>query len=256
MRHISFLLAGCLSIAFLASGCDRSSDAEDDGGKKKVAKKKAGDKISPLAGKLGVFDDGRIEVPLPKGWKESVNEENSDKDVDKNLARMSGEGIQRYPGILIKVREYDDFKTLGEPDLRKFVRNRSKEVAEEKGFKKKIDVKAKSIKGFHGAEYLYTARISGKSFERLVLETVVDSRLYVLELTTLNALREDARPDLYAVASGLKFPKMTNKPSRGRGSASAEEEDEEATEEEAADEDAADEEMSEDDEKAGEEDSE
>jgi hypothetical protein len=248
MRHITLFLAGCLCLSLFVSGCDRSSDADDDGSRK-VVKKKTGDKISPLAGKLGTFDEGRIEVPLPKGWKESVNEENSDKDVDKNIARMSGEGIQRYPGILIKVREYDDFKTLGEPDLRKFVRNRTKELAEEKGFKK-IDVKQKSIKGFHGAEYLYTARISGKSFERLVLETVVDSRLYVLELTTLNALREEARPDLYAVATGLKFPKMTNKPTRGRSSASEDESEEESSEE-----DTAEEEMPADDEKASEEDS-
>lgn len=144
---------------------------------------------------------------------------------------MSGEGSQRIPGILIKVREYGDFKTLGPPDLRKFVRKRAAEVTEEKGFKKKLNVKQIAIRGFNGAEYAYTATISKKKYERLVLETVVDGRLYSLELTTLFALREESRPQLYAVATGLKFPKMVNKPTRGRGSAAEDDAEEETSDE-------------------------
>lgn len=244
MRRVVYLLAGLFVLSLLVAGCGTNSDADEDPGDKKAAKKSQEPKIAPLAGKLGTFDEGRIEVPLPKGWKDSLNEENSTKDLDKNLARMSGEGSQRIPGILIKVREYGDFKTLGPPDLRKFVRKRAAELPKERNSKGKFDVKQRSLGGFNGAEYAYKLKIGGKSYERLTLETVVDGRLYTLELTTLNLLREESRPQLYAVATGLKFPKMVNKPTRGRGSASEDEEtgdesdaasDEKATDEEKSD---------------------
>jgi hypothetical protein len=238
MRRTLCSLVSCLGILLVIAGCGSISDGEDDAGGKKASKKDT-IKIDPLAGKLGVFDDGRIEVPLPKGWSDSINEENSDKDLDTNLARMARGDVQRLPGIMVRVREYDDFKTLGESDLRKFVRKRNADVPKEKGFKNKLDVKPISLRGFHGAEYAYTVRISGNRYERLTLETVVDGRLYTLELTTLNALREEARPALYAVATGMKFPKMVDKPSSGRdrgdddkeadGDAAEEKEDEEKT---------------------------
>jgi hypothetical protein len=117
---------------------------------------------------------------------------------------------------LVKVREYPDFKTLGPSDLRKFVRRRTDEVTEERNSKKKFNVKQLSLRSFHGAEYAYTVRVGGRPYERLTLETVVDGRLYTFELLTVNGLREESRSALYAVATGLKFPKMINKPSRGR----------------------------------------
>lgn len=223
MPRVVYLLAFSFGLSLLAAGCGSNSDAEDEPVSKK-AKKKSETKIATLAGKLGTFDEGRIEVPLPKGWKDSVNEEAEDNDPNKNLARMSGEGIQRIPGILVKVREYGDFKTLGPPDLRKFVRKRAAEIPAERNAKGKFDVKPLTLDGFNGAEYAYKLKVGGKPYERLTLETVVDGRLYTLELTTLNQLREESRPQLYAVAAGLKFPKMVNKPTRGRASASEDEE--------------------------------
>jgi hypothetical protein len=214
MRYLLLAVIGCLTIALASGGCGRGSGDEGDANAKK-GKESEPIKIDKLAGKLGVFDDGRIEVPLPQGWRGSANEETDEKDRDANLCRMAS-GVQRLPGIMVKVREYGDFKTLGESDLWRFVRNRSNEVPKERGGKGKFDVKSLSLKGFHGVEYAYKVKIGSSPFERLTLETVVDSRLYTLELTTVNGLREEARPALYAVATGLKFPKMANKPSAGR----------------------------------------
>ncbi|MEX2186331.1 MAG: hypothetical protein WD875_06040 [Pirellulales bacterium] len=226
MRTTCYALLGCLGLLLTVGGCRSATDDDASDGKKDAEKEVI--KIAPLAGKLGAFDDGRIEVPLPKGWHESKNEENSKNDLDQNLARMSSGETQRYPGIDIKVREYGDFKTLGESELRKFVRNRSTEVQKEhnpKGDAKvKFDVKPLSLRSFHGVEYAYRVKISGQSLERLTLETVVDSRMYTLELTTVIGLREQARPALYAVATGMKFPKMVNKPSAGRRGRDADDE--------------------------------
>jgi hypothetical protein len=221
-------LLACSGLLTAISGCNRSSDAEDETPKKTSKKNEI--KISPLAGKLGTFDEGRIEVPLPKNWKESVNEEPADNDPNENLGRMNT-GSQRAPGILVKVREYPDFKTLGGSDLRKFVRKRADEITKERGFKNKLDVKPLTLKGgFNGCVYGYTVNIGGRKFDRICVETVVDSRLYTLELFAVKGLREESRPDLYAVAAGLKFPKMINKPSRGRA-----DDEEEATDEESED---------------------
>lgn len=208
------------------AGCGGTDVDESADGKK--GKEKETVKIDPVAGKLDPLDDGRIVVPLPKGWSPSNNEEESDKALDKNLARIRREGALMLPAIMIRVREYAEFKTLGEPDLRKFVRNRGAELEKEKGFKKgKLDVKQLSLNGFNGAEYAYAANIGKppKRFERLVLETVVDGRMYTFELTTVNGLREESRPALYAVATNLQFPKMVNKPTGGRRSRSDADED-------------------------------
>jgi len=246
MPRTLWAFLACCGLVAAGAGCNRSSDADDETPKK--TSKKDDLKISPLAGKLGTFDEGRIEVPLPKNWKESVNEEPADNDPNENLGRMNT-GSQRAPGILVKVREYPDFKTLGESDLRKFVRKRADEITKERGFKKKLDVKQLNLKGgFNGCVYGYTVNIGGKKFDRLTVETVVDSRLYTLELFAVKGLREESRPDLYAVAAGLKFPKMINKPSRGRGADDEEEatdeESEDADSEKSADKEKDDEEMS------------
>jgi hypothetical protein len=169
-----------------------------------------------MEGKLGVFDDGRIEVRMPKGWKESANDENNAKNLEKNLARMSGTGTQRIPGIQFKAREYDGCDKLSvsrESILSAFVRMRSNELPKEKDSRGSFKVEPISIRGFHGAEYAYTVHLGGKSYERLVLETCVEGRLYTLELTTLKGMREESRPALYSVAAALGFPRKADTPS-------------------------------------------
>lgn len=223
MRKPACALLVLSAMLLCVAGCGGTDVDESADGKK--GKEKETVKIDPVAGKLDPLDDGRIVVPLPAKWISSNNEEEDDKSLDKNLARIRQEGALMLPAIMIRVREYAEFKTLGEPDLRKFVRSRGGEVAKERGFKSKLDVKPLSLNGFHGGEYAYTAKIGTKRYERLVLETVVDSRMYTLELTTVNGLREASRPALYAVATKLQFPKMVNKPTGGRRSRSDADED-------------------------------
>ncbi|RIK81997.1 MAG: hypothetical protein DCC68_07410 [Planctomycetota bacterium] len=169
-----------------------------------------------MEGKLGAFDDGRIEIRMPKGWKESANEENRGNDLNKNIARMSGPGLKRLPGIQFKVREYEGFDRLSisrESILAEFVRMRNKELPKERQTKRSFKVRPVSLRAFQGVEYAYAVRLGGKSYERLVLETCVEGRLYTLELTTLKGTREEFRPALYSVAAALEFPLKADTPS-------------------------------------------
>jgi hypothetical protein len=124
----------------------------------------------------------------------------------------------------VRVAPFKEFKTITSANLEEFVEARREAILEPLRKKAKTGVNVKlagdvqpvNAKSFRGIEYLKKGRTkeakSGAGLDLVYLETVVDSRMYTVEMHALLGDAEKYRPAALAVAANLKFPKAKVEP--------------------------------------------
>jgi hypothetical protein len=221
----------CLAFAFSFSGCGSSSTESTSSDAPKAAKKAAKRSMTPgPTGKaLAAADGGRVVVTMPEKWREST----SSKPKEGLLAEIKADDPFLYPRIYVRVAPVKEFNTITSDNLEEFADARRDKLLE--GLKKKAksganvklygDVQPVKVKAFRGIEYWKKGRTGaakGPSLELAYFETVVDSRMYTIELHTLEFDLEKYRPAALAVAASLKFPKAKSLPEETEESEEAE----------------------------------
>jgi hypothetical protein len=206
---------------FLA-GCGSSSGKPADSDKPKVEKKKPSKRSMTVgaAGKaLAAADEGRVVVTMPEGWRDSM----PSKPREGLVAQMKESDVYPYPTIFVRVSPFKEFTTITSSNLEEFVEARREQLLE--GLRKKAknsnvklagDVQPVKAKNFRGIEYLKKGRTKeakgGAGLDLVYLETVVDRRMYTVEMHTLVGDVEKYRPAALTVAANLKFPKAKIEP--------------------------------------------
>ena len=152
-------------------------------------------KLPELADPLPPLDGNRIEVSPPAGWQ--VPSRSS-----KWIARFKQRDDSSYPTILLTAVDYPDLPDVSaEADLKKFAAL----VAEAE---KVPEARPVEIGRFVGVAYRKLGKEPGtisSVVERFFLSTVVAGRKYTLELQTREGTLSTTRPNLMAVAKGIKF---------------------------------------------------
>lgn len=222
----------CFALAPALAGCGSSNKESTKSQNAKATKKVTKRDMTPgPAGKsLAAADDGRIVVTMPEGWRESTPA----KSQEGLIALMRGDVRFPYPTIYVRVAPVKDFKDITSGNLDEFTDARRETLLE--GARKKSksgatlklygDVQPVKVKSFRGIEYLKLGKTStakSAELELAYIETVVDGRMYTIELHTLRPDLEKYRPAALAVAASLKFPKAKIEPEEDAQAEEAEE---------------------------------
>ena len=214
MSDLSLVSYRCLGSALVASflcffvGCD-----EDGGGNYAPPSSSGGDPeqetgpkivssegLPALAPPMPVQDEGRIIIAGPEDWIRASRSR-------KYLARFFRTRDSEMPYIIMFLDENDDlpFRTVTTANLEEFsdaMRATVNDSVEQ--------VKPMIIGDRPVVRYVSPGDLrDGTRIERVTLVTLVDGRLYRLELRILPG--EDAirfyQPKLYAMMAGLRFPR-------------------------------------------------
>jgi hypothetical protein len=211
----------CMALAPALAGCGSSNKEPAKSENAKATKKVPKRDMTPgPAGKsLAAADDGRIVVTMPEGWLAS----SPAKATEGLVALMRADARFPYPTIYVRVAPVKDFNTITSSNLDEFFDARRETLQE--GLQKKSksgailklygDVQPVKVKSFRGIEYLKLGKTSAAksaSLELAYIETVVDGRMYTIELHSLKPDLEKYRPAALAVAANLKFPKAKIEP--------------------------------------------
>lgn len=202
MQRVLVLVA-CFVAALAVGGCNetKTSDAGSETSESKPKKKKAIGKLPPVEQTLPAVDEGRLVVSVPKDWHVPTN-------PGKALVRASKSRELKYPIVLVYVEEFKKLDDVSTDNVEDFVDLRTEEFKQQK-IKLPEPVEALTAGNFRGAKYLRLVKTTqGSQLEKLCVETVVDNRLYRVELHAYRgALDDNLRKVAYAVAAGLTFPK-------------------------------------------------
>jgi len=155
-------------------------------------------KLPQLGSYLPPLDDGRVEVAPPADWYIPPRS-------SKYLFMVRQSDSETYPCVLATVEDFDGFAYLSEKNVGQFAKRRASELG-----KQPDQVKPVRIGDLIGITYAKRAKVKGtvsKIVELQYLETVVDGRLYRLQLRAESGTLQKAQPYLYAIAAGLRFPK-------------------------------------------------
>jgi hypothetical protein len=205
-------------VCFIAlAGCDKSGSGSGGQSDDKKAKKKAAiGKLPPVGQPQSPVDEGRLVVSVPKDWHVA-------SDSDKYLVRAVRTKNSQWPMVIVTVEEYKKIETVANDNLDDFVDLRREEL---KKLKPAPKVEPITIQKFNGVSYVRRVKTTGgRVLEKLHLETVVDNRLYRVELQANFGALEGEEKFGYAVAANLKFPKSTSLDEADADSDAASEED-------------------------------
>ncbi|MBN2023880.1 MAG: hypothetical protein JW809_13945 [Pirellulales bacterium] len=160
---------------------------------------KLGDYLPPL-------DQGRLEVAPPAGWYVPPRSA-------KYIARFTVSRTESYPSILITAASYEEIADVTDENVDEFRNEIEGRLLEEEGDSDAQDA-ASTVETIRAGPFLgvayrkrakTTADLKTIALERIVLETVVEGRKYVVELRTEAGTARQYRPHLLAVAGGMKF---------------------------------------------------
>lgn len=194
------LLAALLAVVPAACmvGCGGSVPPTKKAEQAKKPAAVAAASLPKLGGYLPPLDDGRLEAAPPAGWHIPPRS-------SKYLFRAQRSNSNMYPCLLATAEDFDQFAYLTEDNIGQFARGRAADVNKDPD-----QVKPVQIGGFLGITYAKRAKVKGsvsQIVELQYLETVIDGRLYRIELRAESGTLTQAQPYLYAVAEGLRFPK-------------------------------------------------
>jgi hypothetical protein len=187
-------------------GCSRTSAGPEKTKKSSSVatkrKRPTVESLPKLEKTLDPVDDGRLVVTAPKGWHVPSN-------TGEYLVRISKSRVATLPIILVSGEDFKHLDTVTRDDMEDFVDVRRDALKEAKT-KLAEEVEPLVLKSFRGVEYRKRSRNrkTGELRETLFLETVVQKRLYRIELHTQLGTMDEYRSYAYAVAAGLKFPKV------------------------------------------------
>ena len=220
MSRLNLAMATFLVFAFaiVIAGCGSSSGKPSRSDKPKAEKKpptKREMKVGAAGKALAAADEGRVVVTMPEGWQDSM----PGKPREGLLAQFKESDIYPYPTIFVRVAPAKEFTTITNTNLEEFADARREQLLEalrkkaKSGTNVKLagDVQPVKAKSFRGIEYLKKGRTKeakgGAGLDLVYLETIVDRRMYTIEMHTLVGDSEKYRPSALAVAANLKFPK-------------------------------------------------
>ncbi len=191
-----FGLAFLLPLAWIVGCGSAASTSGGSGGASAVAKK-----LPKLDAYFGPVDDGRIsQIAPPKGW---VTAGRSSKYVCRFLA-PEGES---YPTIIVTAEDFDRIHNVTPKNVEKFAKLIAAEFKDSESAQRMV-ITPERVGKFNGVSYVRRgrAKVGSKTIvvDRYVLSTVVDGRMYNVELRT----RDDDqkyRGHAMAVAAGIKY---------------------------------------------------
>ena len=224
-----------LAYAVFLAGCGSSNDKPTSdkprAEKKKPSKREM--KVGTAGKALAATDEGRVVVTMPEGWRDSM----PSKPREGLLAQMKESDIYPYPTIFVRVAPIKEFTTITSANLDEFAETRRGQLLDAMRKKAKSganvklagDVQPVKAKSFRGIEYLKKGRTKeakgGAGLDLVYLETVVDRRMYTIEMHSLPGPELDSyRSAALAVAANLKFPKAKIEPDEEAEEAASEEE--------------------------------
>jgi hypothetical protein len=204
-RGPAILLLAALAVA--AAGCPSPAPVDDvvepepDSLEVKVV---SAESLPPVADYLPPLDGGRIAIAAPKGWSVMSRAEGY-------LTRFYKVNPSGLPRILITVEEYDSptMKTATASNLGDFMALMDERVAGEliPGVSLIEPVRPMVLGENPFVRYVRPASLKGAAVERQILCTLVDGRLYTIDLQVLAGTLLQTRDDSYAVAAHMRFPK-------------------------------------------------
>lgn len=194
----------CASLICATAGCGGGSTQPESEGEDETisVKKVSAAKLPALEDYLPPLDDGRIELAAPKDWTTMSREA-------KYVARFIKGDALSLPRILVTVdpSDIDGLDTADEDNVTELARQTAANLKQRKAALLE-DARPMLLGDNAFARYVLKSKYRGAPIERQMLQTVVDGRLYTVDLQV--ATSEDLkkyRDDAYAVAAGLKFPK-------------------------------------------------
>ncbi len=166
---------------------------------KKSKKAKTPEPLPEMDESSVLVDQGRVEFFAPRGWYVS---ERSEKYLAMTCYRRS----IRYPEIALRGEDFPEIERVTDDNVKRFATMRREAMADEeiKLFK---EVKPVRIGSFVGIEYQRLAKVRNKIIARLFLETVVDGRLYRVELRATKSSVGNNIGFGHALVAALRFPK-------------------------------------------------
>ncbi len=209
LPHLAGVL--CLYVpAVLLSGCQRpqTDPLQQPSPDVKV------DQLPELGDHIGPLDQERIEVAPPKGWY--VPPKSS-----RWIVRFTPSQQMRYPSIIVRAEDYAEIFNVSGANVERFAVQIAAAFEKNKSTSKQsMTITPIEIGRFVGISY----RRRGKApydfkqiiVERLLLDTVAGGRRYTIELQTREGDLDTYRPQLLAVAAGIKFlqPNSRHPPSQ------------------------------------------
>jgi len=202
-------IASLLAVA----GCG-GSDSDSKTGKKSAATEDKIEVVSlselpPLLDHMPPMDDGRVEVARPKDWNV--------RGHPKGYLVMFYAGTSSGPPrILVGAEEakgssfrnvnrsnMEEFKNLIKADVK------SKLLTNEK-LKKRVELIIIGDRPW--TSYIRKGKFNKAAIEQLILQTLVEGRIYTVKLQVYSGNVGDHRKTAYAVAGGLKFAKSAAEP--------------------------------------------
>ncbi len=155
--------------------------------------------LPQLADPMPPVDEGRLEIAPPKKWH--IPPRNP-----KWLARFQADPGSPYPMIFVTVDSAENLFHVTRDNLDELAEQVRKELRADPDTKQlAAGVQPVTIGDFRGVLYRRWGRTSGRVMERWMLETVANGRRYTVELRAREGLAEEYQPQLFAVASGMKF---------------------------------------------------
>jgi hypothetical protein len=155
-------------------------------------------KLPPVNDRLPPLDDGRVEIAMPADWK-------AGERVKGRLAWAFMKSGRPYPAIIVTAADADDVQTLTPQEIQGF-ESQVQEEQDAEGVQLIQKVHAIQVGDFLGVEYIRRAKTdTGKTVDRLILETTSGGRRYRIEMQTLMGTTLESRPIALSVANSLKF---------------------------------------------------
>lgn len=198
----SFSLVGCFVAAQCLSslvGCGGSNDSGNGSSDLPPTKKVSVSKLPPLDDYLPPLDDGKVQIAPPKGWKVMGREKNY-------LTRFYLSDQIGFPRILITVDAsmLEGIDTVTPENVSELASATAASLKERKAAV--LEAPRPMIIGDNAlVRYVLKAKQRDVALEKQMLQTVVNGRLYTVDLQVNAGDIEKHRDAAYAVAAGLKF---------------------------------------------------
>jgi len=187
-----------LLMAPLLAACQGDRDyPEAPRASRPVELPRLGDYLPPL-------DRGRIEIAPPAGWHVPPRD-------NRFVARFTKSRGRSYPSIILRAEDAPETPDVTKEDVETFAAWLEKELDSKGDPQGNGPTRVTPVRtgGFVGAMYRKqgSTRVDIKTIvlDRLLMETVVGRRKYLLELRASEGTLEEYRPALLAVAGGMKF---------------------------------------------------
>jgi hypothetical protein len=205
---LAFVIAGCGGGSEEGGGTD--GDQTSQGGSGELGAKVIDVKTLPkLEDSLPPLDEGRIEVAAPEGWR----------PMSRNMdfvARFAPKGVSGStpPRILVTAAAApgDSPKTLTASDAAAFEAYMGPILDKELSGKKDIRETPRTliIGDRPWSRYVLARKTKqGVPVDGQVLKTVANGRIYTMELQVYHQTNMiEFRDEAYAIAAGMKFPKV------------------------------------------------